>query len=580
MPPKIRIFSKKLAFCIICVRSLYPSTPVSPFLCTGFTPLLKLYIVSPCENQLFCFGLSAENFRHHKTKERNDLNNNFSKYIEKKLKATENFQKNEIGIDAPVSKKLSENILSLQNIFNGSSDIVFKEFETGSAPPVKGFVFYLVDLIDQDLLAKHVLHPLMQKGGWKNQGTDCAETAYENVISFGSIEKSTRLESAVQAVVAGRAAVFFEGCVSCLLIDLEKRKTRSVTAPQIEASVYGPRQAFVEDVKTNLSLLRNIIRSPRLIVERYTPKSGIKTPIFLLYLNGTVNTDVLKTLRNRLDRMNSELILSSESIKEVITEKRSFAFNTVGLTERPDRTAAKIMEGKVAILTDGSPTALTVPYLFVEDFQNAEDYYIPSFFASFSRIVRFASFVITLTIVPLYVAIATFQQEMLPLTLLITATASREGIPFPTFVEALIMLAIFDILREGGIRAPRPVGQTISFIGALIIGTAAVDAGIVSAPMVIIIALTGITALLNYSNKTLIIFLRIAFLFAAAFFGFEGIMIVLVVLVQHLCNLNSFGVSYLSPLSPYNAVKTFRDTLMRLPLRFLSYGQGETQKQN
>lgn len=511
------------------------------------------------------------------------MKKNFSKYIEDKLKETDKLQNNEINIEAPISKLLKENKLSLLNIFNGSSDAIFKEFITGGKQPIKGFVFYLVDLVDGDMLAKDVLRTLMQQNGWEKQGTgsDIADIASENVISFGSIEKADTLQGVVQAVVTGRVAVFFEGCGICLTIDLEKRKTRGVTQPELEASVYGPRQAFVEDIKTNLSLVRNIIRSPRLIVEKYTPKCGIKTPIYLLYLNGVVNRDVLDTLRNRLDNMQTELILDSASIKELITEKRSFAFNTIGVTERPDKTAAKIMEGKVALLTDGSPMALTMPYLFVEDFQNVEDYYMPSFFASFSRLVRFGSFVITLLIVPLYVAIATFQQEMFPLTLLITATASREGIPFPTFAEALIMLAIFDILRESGVRAPRPVGQTISFIGALIIGTAAVDAGIVSAPMVIIIALTGITALLNYSNKTLIVFLRIIFLFAAAFFGFEGIEVVLVMLVQHLCNLNSFGVSYLSPLSPFNGKRTFKDTILRIPLRFLTYQPSTTyQKYN
>lgn len=175
--------------------------------------------------------------------------------------------------------------------------------------------------------------------------------------------------------------------------------------------------------------------------------------------------------------MQSELILDCSNIKELISEKNSVPFNSAGISERPDKTAAKIMEGKIALLCDGSPFAITIPHLFIEDFQNVEDYYMPVFFASFSRMVRVTSFFITLLIVPVYVAITTYHQEMLPLTLLIRASASREGIPFPAFLEALIMLAVFDILRESGLRSPRPVGQTISFIGALIIGTAAVDAG-------------------------------------------------------------------------------------------------------
>lgn len=185
--------------------------------------------------------------------------------------------------------------------------------------------------------------------------------------------------------------------------------------------------------------------------------------------------------------------------------------------------------------------------------------------------MRITSFFITLLVVPIYVAVATFHQEMFPLTLLITATASREGIPFPTFVEALIMTFIFDILREGGIRAPRPVGHTISFIGALIIGTAAVDAGIISAPMVIIIALTGITALLNYPLKNMIIVSRLALLISGAFFGFLGIETIAIIIIIRLCSIYSFGVPYLSPVAPLDKGGLIKDTVLRFPLKILFY---------
>lgn len=504
------------------------------------------------------------------------MKNNFEKYIEKALKKTEKLQQNSCGINAPVSKLLSENRLSLFNIFNGSADMSFKTFLTGKNQSLNGFVFYLTDLVDEDLLAHHVLHSLLQTDDWKdiNDNDDAVEIAGRQIIGFGKVETAEKLEEIIQAVINGYAAVFFEGCSRSLIIDLEKRETRGIPTPQIDASVFGPRQAFVENIKTNLSLIRNIIRSPRLIVEKNMPRQGIKTPIYLLYLSGTVNTAVLETLRKRLDSMQTELILDSTSVKELISDKPSFPFNTIGVTERPDKTAAKIMEGKIALLTDGSPLAIVVPYLFIEEFHNTEDYYIPPFFASFSRFIRLLSFFITLLIVPLYVAIATFHQEMFPLTLLITATASREGIPFPTFVEALIMTFIFDILREGGIRAPRPVGQTISFIGALIIGTAAVDAGIISAPMVIIIALTGITAILNYPLKNMIIFCRLALLTAGAFFGFFGIEAVLIIILIRLCSVYSFGVPYLSPLAPLNKTGLIKDAFVRFPLKTLSYLSG------
>lgn len=508
------------------------------------------------------------------------MKNNFNQSIENTLKKTEYLQRDDCGIHAPISKYLNENRLSLINIFHGSGDIVFKDVVTGGNPCLKSFAFYLADLVDEDMLAQHVLRALLQPQGWGNMGNGDAviETAEKQIIEFGKVEKAESLEEISQAAVNGYVAVFFEGCSRSLIIDLEKRETRSIPTPQIEASVFGPRQALVENVKTNLSLIRNIIRSPRLIVEKYTSRQGVKTPVYLLYLSGVVNTSVLEKIHNRLDAMQTELILDSTSIKELISDKRSFPFNTIGVTERPDKIAAKIMEGKIALLADGSPLALIAPYLFIEEFHNIEDYYTPPFFASFSRFVRIASFLITLYIVPVYVAMATFHQEMFPLTLLITATASREGIPFPTFVEALIMTFIFDILREGGIRAPRPVGQTISFIGALIIGTAAVDAGIISAPMVIIIALTGITALLNYPLKNMIILSRLVLLVSGAFFGFFGIAIISIVILIRLCSIDSFGVPYLSPVAPLNKAGFIKDTFLRFPLKLLSYFSGPSNQ--
>lgn len=499
------------------------------------------------------------------------MKNHFNNYIDSALKQTE--QQDDPDIHTAVDKSLEKNRRSLIRIFNGSVDTTFKDFVMGAGESLKGFAFYLSGLVDEDMLAQHVLRALLQTGGriLENSAASAVDIASERIISFGQVEKAKHFQDVVHAVVNGRVAIFLEGCNRAITIDLEKRMTRSIPTPTMEASVFGPHQSFVESVKINLSLVRNILRTPRLIVEKYVPKHGIKTPIYLVYLRGIIDTGVLKTLHNRLDAMETELILDTTTIRDLVSDKPSFPFNTIGVSERPDKTAAKIMEGKIAILADGSPMAIIIPYFFMEEFHNAEDYYMPAFFASFSRLVRIVSFILTISIVPVYVAMATFHQEMLPLTLLITASASREGIPFPTFVEALVMTFVFDILREAGVRAPRPVGQTISFIGALIIGTAAVDAGIVSAPMVIIIALTGVTAILNYHMKNIIIFFRLALLFLCACFGFLGIEMVSIVILIRLCSIHSFGMPYLSPVVPLNKKGLLKDTFWRLPTKWLSY---------
>lgn len=511
------------------------------------------------------------------------MKKNYDNYMDRALKKIE--QTDDPVIYAAVNPDLGQNKLVLSTVFKGSVDATFKDFIMGASRSIRGFAFYIAGLVDEDMLAQHVLHSLLKSNDWiltnnMSSTVSVLDVASERIISFGKVEKAENFQDIVQAIINGCAAIFLDGCDSALTIDLEKRASRSISTPPTEASVFGPHQSFVEDVKTNIALLRNIVRTPRLIVEKYNPHHGIKTPIYLLYLRGVANLTVLELLHKRLDAMKMDLILDTTSIKELISDKQSFPFNTIGITERPDKAAAKLMEGKIAILADGSPLAITVPYLFIEEFHNAEDYYAPAFFASFSRLVRIISFIITIFIVPLYVAIATFHQEMFPLTLLITAAASREGIPFPTFLEAMLMTFVFDILREAGIRAPRQVGQTTSFIGALIIGTAAVEAGIVSAPMVIIIALTGITAIMNYPMKNIIIFFRSILLIFSACFGFLGIEMVSIVILIRLCSIHSFGIPYLSPMATLGKNGLIKDTFWRFPMQWMSSFSSPAKRNN
>jgi spore germination protein KA len=284
-----------------------------------------------------------------------------------------------------------------------------------------------------------------------------------------------------------------------------------------------------------------------------------------MYINGLVKDDVLKKLNERLGNISIDGILESSYIEEFIQDETYTVFPTVNNTERPDVVAAALLEGRVAIFVDGTPFVLLVPGLFTQFLQSPEDYYHRSDFGLL-RLLRYLAFIISLLAPALYIGITTFHQEMIPTSLLISLAGQREGIPFPAFIEALLMEVTFELLREAGIRMPRAVGTSISIVGALVLGQASVEAGLVSPAMVIIVSITAITGFIfpSFEIGISIRILRFAFMGLAASFGFFGIIIGLIALVLHLCHLQSFGVPYMTPFAPFQA-KEQRDNIVRVP---------------
>ncbi len=286
-----------------------------------------------------------------------------------------------------------------------------------------------------------------------------------------------------------------------------------------------------------------------------------------MYLKGIASDKVVEEVRARLDRIDIDGILESGYIEELIQDERYSPFPTMYSTERPDVVASEILEGRIAILIDGTPFVLTVPALMIQFFHAAEDYYQRADISTLIRIIRLISFVIALLGPSLYIAITTFHQEMLPTSLLIGLAAQREGVPFPAFIEALLMEVTFEILREAGIRMPRAVGQAVSIVGTLVLGTAAIEAGIVSAAMVIVVSITAISSFVfpAFNMSISIRMLRFALMGLAASFGIFGIIVGVIALVLHLCSLRSFGVPYVSPFSPM-IIQDLKDTIVRLPI--------------
>jgi len=400
-------------------------------------------------------------------------------------------------------------------------------------------------------------------------------------IASGYLSEQQELRQVVHLLLTGFTVIFLEGMTSTLCVDTNNLKTRDVQEPASEAVVRGPREGFTESLSDNLALVRRRIKSPSVRVNAFTLGTATRTDTAIMYLEDKVDHEVLKELRRRLQQMKLEKVLESNYIEEMIQDQQYSPFPTVCNSERPDTISANLLEGRIAIFVDGTPFVLIVPALFTQFFQSAEDYNQRGDFGSLVRLLRYFCFAISLLTPSFFIAITTFHQEMIPTNLLMSLIGQREGIPFPAFVEALVMEVTFEILREAGIRLPKSVGQSVSIVGTIVIGQAAVEAGFVSAAMVIVVALTAIAnfALPAFNLAISIRLLRFGMMAIAASFGLYGLIIALIMLALHLCQLESLGVPYMTSLAPFR-LKFQKDTLVRLTqpmVKRLQHKGGEDQ---
>lgn len=493
----------------------------------------------------------------------------FINYLEAKTQRRVNVNEYELDDDA-ISPELKDNQSILRNTLGKSSDTVFREFNIGNKRKTKSFICFISGLADKNKIDQHIIKALMidaQK--IVKEKTIAPQNTFNlvktSLISTSEVKETSSFCEIIKGILSGDAALFINGYATALLINLRSWEQRSITEPLIESTIRGPREGFTETLGVNLSMLRRKIKNPNLIIEQYTYGRQTRTDICLAYLNGIASSSILAEIRCRLKRIETDAILESGYIEQFIEDNPFSPFATIGNTEKPDIVAAKLLEGRIAIFCDGTPFVLTIPYLFMEALQSPEDYYSRPYFASFIRLLRYFSFFITVVVPSLYVALETFHQELIPTVLLITAAASKEGIPFPAFLETLIVVIIFELLREAGVRMPQPVGQATSIVGALIIGESAVQAGILSAPAVIIGALIGITSFIITPVTDAAVLFRFFLLILSATFGLYGITIGVIVILGHMCSLRSFGTPYLAPFAPMN-VTGLKDSLMRAPL--------------
>lgn len=466
---------------------------------------------------------------------------------------------------------LNENIKVLKQVFSDCSDVVFREFFIGTPVPVKGLVIFIEGLTEKSLLNENLMKSLMfdlpsLPIAEKINTGNAFKIIKEQLLPFAETAETGEMLEMIEFILGGDAALLIDGSASALLPCTKGWNQRAVVEPETETVVRGPREGFTESLRTNTVLIRRRIKSTRLKMENMKIGALTKTDVNIIWIEGIADSSVVQEVRNRLGRINTDSILESGYLEEFIEDAPLSIFPTVNYTERPDKAAGALLEGRVAIITDTTPMVLIVPVTFTEFLQSSEDYYLKYIYASALRLLRLVTLNIALLLPSFYVAIVTYHQELLPTALLVSIAAAREGVPFPAFVEALLMEATFEVLREAGVRLPRPVGQAVSIVGALVIGDAAVSAGLVSPAMVIVVSLTAISSFTipSYSGSFAVRLLRFPIIMAAAALGLFGIMVALLAILIHLCSLRSFGVPYLSPIAP-TSWRDLKDVFVRAP---------------
>ncbi|MGU3397541.1 spore germination protein [Priestia sp. D51] len=462
---------------------------------------------------------------------------------------------------------LSDNLNIIKQKTGNSSDVVTREIKIGENYDMRTAIVYIEGIVDNQSIQEYMLQSIMKDNN-KNEINryNVIDLFSKDIMTIGNISPITNFDDLFGSLMAGDTLILVDGVEQALSASTAGGEKRSIAESTTEMVVRGPKGAFTESLGTNTAMVRRIIKTPDLWMESIKVGRVTKTDVTFMYIHGIANNKVVNEVRERLERIDIDSILESGYIEQLIEDQTATPFPTVYNTERPDVVAGNLLEGRIAIFVDGTPFVLIAPAVFIQFFQSAEDYYARFDIATSIRLLRILMFMISLIAPATYVAVTTFHQEMVPTTLIVAIAAQREAVPFPAFVEALLMELTFEILREAGIRLPKAIGSAVSIVGALVIGQAAVQASIVSPAMVIIVSITAIASFATPSFNMAISarLIRFLFMIGAATFGFYGIILCLLMMVVHLCSLRSFGIPYMSPFAPFTLVDN-GDTILRLP---------------
>lgn len=467
-----------------------------------------------------------------------------------------------------LSKDLSLNIETIKHIMGYPRDILAREFTLTSGIEIKAAVVAMAGLSKNDLVNEQIIGTLLQEENFKRfkNTKDLFEQIRQHGLPNINVKEETNFENIINELINGNSILFLSGIEKALSVGSPGWQDRQVSQPITENVIRGPRDGFTENIEINIALIRRRVKSHDLRVDSLKTGTQTKTDISIVYLKGVADQKVIDEVKRRLNRIEVEGILESGYVEELIEDNPFSPFPMIEHSERPDKISAAVLEGRVAILVDTTPFVLIVPTIFLQFLQSADDYYERYLIGSLTRIVRIIAYFISVVLPALYIALASYHQEMIPTSLALSLAASREGVPFPSIGEVLIMEVIFEIMREAGLRLPQQTGQAVSIVGGLVIGQAAVQAGIISQVMVIIVALTGISSFaipaFNAAGAGRLI--RFPLVLLASFLGLPGILAGLSLILIHMSGLRSFGINYLDPFVSANDT-VLKDTVVRNP---------------
>lgn len=472
---------------------------------------------------------------------------------------------NEIIKDS-INAKIDENVTYIKQLLQDNSDIVFREFFISNW---KAELIYIDGMVDKLLLDNYILKSSMLNGEVIGTIKDVKDIK-DKFLTVSDIKEVKKLSEGVNAVLSGDTLMFIDGMDTCYVVATRFWPARGISEPSGETAIRGARDGFSETIRFNTALIRRRIRDTRLRVKTKALGQRSKTDTAIMYIDDIVNKDVLKEFMKRVDQIDIDAILDSGYVEQLVEDNKWSPFPQLQSTERPDVVAAALYEGRIAMLIDNSPFAIIAPCTLANLFQTPDDYYQRWINSSVIRLIRFFAIILAVLLPALYVAVTSFHSSIIPTKLAYSIAASREGVPFPAFIEAIIMEISLAVLMEAVARLPKPIGATIGIVGGLIIGQAAVSAGIVSPIMIIIISLTAISTFIapNYEIASSFRVVRFFFIIAASIVGLYGIMIGVIILLVHLSRLESFGVSYLSPMTNPD-IKDFKDMFIRFPMKFM-----------
>lgn len=468
-----------------------------------------------------------------------------------------------------ISKDLAQNIENLHNMLDRPDDLKIRELKLGVANK-KCVIAYISGIVEVQSVQQDVIGNIeaVKDEDFPDEAEKVLNFIYWKVIAVSEVTKGKTLDDISFALLSGQTIVYLEGMDTVLMIDTVGGEYRAIQEPITETLIRGPREGFVENIQTNLALVRRNLKDPNLRFKTYQAGRRSKKNIVVAYVDGITNPNIVTEVNRRLKTMDIDIISESGYVEEWIEDSFLSPFPQILTTERPDKVVSAVTQGQIAIFVDGSPFVLLAPVSFANVLQSPEDYYDRWTIGTLLRVLRYFGAFLSIFLPSLYIALISIQPGMLPSELVFSIAATREGVPFSAIAEALLMVITMELLQEAGARLPQTIGQTIGIVGGLVIGEAAVQAGIVSPIMVVVIALTAIAtfAIPAYSVAISFRIIRFGFMFAAAIFGLFGIILAYIIVNIHIVNLKSFGVPYSTPFAPF-FLKDWNDVVIRAPLQ-------------